>query len=95
MKLLQRIVDLFSSPVERLLDKSEALTDEHTALQLARDFAAREGLPWLAPVHADYLQGHAGAVWRVVTNWMGRGHSVHVTIDDRTRTIVGSRTLPR
>jgi hypothetical protein len=68
--------------------------DERRVLQLAHEFAARNHLPWMEPVQAEYFQRPAGPSWSVTTNWMGRDHSLHVMIDDRTK-VIGTRSLLR
>lgn len=96
MSLLRRLFRLPANPRHGdPLPKEDASTDERTILDIARQRAESKGLAWIEPIHAEYLHGSRGPVWLVTTNWMGRGHTVHVTIDDETREVIGARSLPR
>jgi hypothetical protein len=92
MKFLRR---WFKSSADRGKEGEGWSRDESSILQLAREFAEREGLPWLEPVHAEPLRTASGAEWRVTTNWLGRGHSVHISVDDGTGDVALVRILPR
>jgi hypothetical protein len=78
-----------------VLPMSQAVTSESNALQIARLSIEHRGQAWIEPILAEYRDSAKGAYWLIRTNWTGRGHSVIVTIDDRTSRVIGSRSLPR
>lgn len=96
MRFLRRLFGLKVAPRHGdPLPKQKAATQELMILEIAREYAAREGLRWIEPVHAAYLYSPDGPYWLVQTNFTGRGYTVFIAINDETRDVIGTHSLPR
>lgn len=67
-----------------LLPKANATTMEEDAVRAAAGAVTAKGLIWNEPILVEYRYSAEGNYWLIQTNWTGRGHSVFVTVDDRT-----------
>jgi hypothetical protein len=72
-----------------------AVSEESDAKSAAREYAARQELAWDPLVHAELFLDRRRTGWLVKTKANGRGHSLEIIIDDRTRTILETRVPPR
>lgn len=68
------------------LEKSNAVTSEERARQIAEDAVRAKGLFWSEPVLAEYRYSPDGNYWLVQTNSTGRDHRILVTVDDASGT---------
>lgn len=85
MRFLRRFLGLSRKPqLGDLLPKANATTIEEKALRAAAEAVRAKGLLWNEPILAEYRYSPEGNYWLIQTNWTGRGHSVFVTVDDRT-----------
>ena len=88
MSFLLRLLGLSRRPqLGDLLPKADGTTMEEEALRAAADAIRAKGLPWNEPILAEYRYSADGNYWLIQTNWTGRGHSVFVTVDDRTGSV--------
>jgi hypothetical protein len=96
LSLLQRLWNLAFGPRDGdPLPKEQAVTTKQRALEVAKEWTEREGLPWLEPVEAEFLHTPEGPVWWIRTNTLERGFSVRVVVDDGTGKVRGTTVLPR
>ncbi len=60
---------------------------EHEAIIQAKSIVEKEGLFWAEPVHA-YQDGD---IWIIQTNYLGKGHHVTITLDNKTGDLISTK----